>query len=102
MTSKIDIGRMLLHVAKRKGGWIPPFRNVTRYLGMTSVEAVGSLGNALVDNGQGGIGGIFQGNGQCLFLLGREGGKHPVSQIIFRIGLAAYPDLNPGEGLPSS
>ena len=28
-------------------------------LGMTSVEAVGGLGNALVDNGQNGIGGIF-------------------------------------------
>ena len=64
---------------------------------MGSVKAVGRFGNTVVNDGQGCIGSVFQRNRQSLFFHGREGGKHPIRQVVIGIGLCAHTDLDPGE-----
>ena len=51
------------------------------------------------DIGDGFYGMVFQGYAQRLFVLCREGGQHPVRQIVFRVGLGAHTDLHPGKVL---
>lgn len=65
--------------------------------GMAAVETVGGFGYAVVDDGQGGLGCVGEGDGQSLFLLGGEGGQHPICQVVIRVGLGADPDFDPGK-----
>ena len=66
---------------------------------MAAVEPIGGFRNTLFDDGESGIGGIFQCHRQGLFLLGGKAGEDPVCQICVGIRLSAYTDLHPGEGL---
>ena len=68
---------------------------------MAAVELVGRLGDAPVDDDEGGPGRILQCKGQILFLLGAEGGEHPGGKVKFRIRLRTHTDLYPGEFLAS-
>lgn len=70
---------------------------MTIFLWVTAVEPVGGLRHAVIDDAQGGVGGVFQGHGQRFFLTCREGGQHPCGKVVFRVRLGTYPDLDPGK-----
>ena len=76
-------------------------RAIVRYTSKTAkkVQVQGGDGFVaqpvdMVNDGQGSVGGIFQGYRQSLFLHGGEGGKHPIRQIIVGMGLLSHTDLD--------
>ena len=81
-----------------RGLWVP-LSVVNRQYLLFSVINVGSLGNALLDDGEGCFTGPLQRILQGLFLLGGEGGQDPVGQVELGVGLGADADLDPGEVL---
>ena len=60
---------------------------------MRAVELIGSFRHTLVDDGEGCVSAVFQGNSQGLFLGRGEAGEHMVGQILMALLIANTPGL---------